>query len=149
MLVEALGKAALAMWNSESNMDNEAAEVEAVLGYLSQFPAPEGVEPTVVAHLMRNDHYETYVHLNRDNSADVVEPLMTIAQHRAIVAGLAGKVPEGFMLVPDDLCVGMRNAAEEYIERCFNRDEKPTMDGTYRAMICAAPLPPSPKEGRL
>lgn len=47
MLVEALGKAALAMWNCESNMHNEAAEIESVLGFLSKTPAPAPIPDAV------------------------------------------------------------------------------------------------------
>lgn len=130
--------------------DVEAAEIEV---------------PYIVAHLMRSDRYETYVNLNRDNSADVVEPLMTVAQHRRILAGVNQKAGSG---VPDiapgvNRCVAyLENRASEYVNDHGSYDddtgstefrnphqedyynELHELADSFRAMLKAAPLPPSP-----
>ena len=57
--------------------------------------AEEGVE--VVAHLMRPDFMEPYVSIRRDCSGVFVEQLMTVSQHRCILAQhrqQAGKLAE-------------------------------------------------------
>lgn len=56
-----------------------------------------GEEVEVVAHLMRPDFMEPYVSIRRDCSGVFVEQLMTVAQHRRILAQhrqQAGKLVE-------------------------------------------------------
>lgn len=119
----------------------EARETVKAARAALQSPAPEGGEPTVVAWMWRDingDMQFNYMHPDG-------EDLMTIAQHRAIVAGLGREVPGGWQArftESGDIWDAWQTCSKEHYDlvKRFPND----WPGYEVREIYAAPLPPSP-----
>jgi len=118
-----------------------------------QSPAPEGGEPTVVAYSDNGGALYTAKLLDiMDVEADDCEPLMTIAQHRAIVAGLG----EQHLRAINEMVSALDRVATLHIIPPYTTPQssqlmmlKGIADHALESYRAAAPLPPSPKEGGL
>jgi hypothetical protein len=68
--------------------------VEALRAKSTPAEVAQGEAVEVVAHMQRPEYYSPYVSINRDTSCEVVDQLMTVAQHNRIVAAMAPSSPD-------------------------------------------------------